>query len=411
MQWRDVFTLTAVLAVVGCDPGDSGTAVDDSPDEVDAAGHATGGTPASTDGGAGAGTADAAGGTAAQPDGSLPATHGTVTLLPEGCDVMAEGVRIVAPPGAVAEPVEVTITVTAGAELADYALYSALYRFEPEGLQFDPPLSVTLPFEGNAELAAIFWSRPPIDGEGQAFERLVSTVDGRNVTAPVAHFSEGFVAQGFTCTVEENDALLRQMVQRPIIPGASIGGVPLLTPDGEPMSAEALLADPQWCDPTLYADGLVWGPAQEIVFLFDQETHLGVQEVALGGYEGTLQGAYSGLGADGLPAMIPVEIGLRARETVDGVELDQFAARGEEAEMPRAWANPRNVTALYRMVRETFFGEAPFPEDYDCVAAERCAVVHLVDRMTRVDLIDSGVLVMYLPDGMVEAISIFPPMP
>jgi hypothetical protein len=51
---------------------------------------------------------------------------------------------------------------------------------------------------------------------------------------------------------------------------------------------------------------------------------------------------------------------------VDGLELDQYAARkARRSRAPRAWVNPKNVNAIYKMVRETFFGDEPFAEDFE----------------------------------------------
>ena len=214
--------------------------------------------------------------------------------------------------------------------------------------------------------------------------------------------------RGKFCTVAKNEALLQKMVKAPIIPNESIGGVPMWTPDSRPMHADELLKDGAWCDPDIYADGFVWGPLQEVIFLFDQETRLIVQELALTQYQGALAGEYTGLKADGSMGKIPVSLTLRNRISVDGEELDQYAARGEEADKPRAWVNPKNVNAMYRMVRETFFGDEPFPEDFDCANSKVCDVIFLADKLTRIDLTDSGVIIVIQPEGQLTAMSTVP---
>jgi hypothetical protein len=214
--------------------------------------------------------------------------------------------------------------------------------------------------------------------------------------------------RGKFCTVEENGDLVEVMVKEPIIPNESIGGVPMWTADNRPMQADELLKEGRWCDPDIYADGFVWGPLQEVVFLFDQETRLIVQELALSQYQGALAGNYTGVKADGSTGKVPVSLTLRNRVTVDGLELDQYAARGEEAEKPRAWVNPKNVNAIYRMVRETFFGDEPFAEDFDCKAAKVCDVIFLADKVTRIDITDSGMIIILEADGTVSAMSTFP---
>jgi hypothetical protein len=64
--------------------------------------------------------------------------------------------------------------------------------FEPAGLSFWTSVEVRLPFSGDADRAAMFWSRPGGDG----FERLVGWVEGGTVGACIDHFSEGFVDDG-----------------------------------------------------------------------------------------------------------------------------------------------------------------------------------------------------------------------
>lgn len=214
--------------------------------------------------------------------------------------------------------------------------------------------------------------------------------------------------RGKFCSVQENDELIKEMVKKPIIPNESIGGVPMWTPDNRPMHADELLGEGAWCDPDIYADGFVWGPLQEVVFLFDQETRLVVQELALTQYQGALEGEYTGVNAEGATAKIPVRLTLRDRMTVDGQELDQYAAQGEEEAAPRAWVNPKNVNALYKMVRETFFGDEPFAEDFSCLDAKVCDVIFLADKVTRVDITDSGLIVVFQPEGQIVAMSVFP---
>lgn len=214
--------------------------------------------------------------------------------------------------------------------------------------------------------------------------------------------------RGRFCSVGKNEELIKWMVKQPIIPNESIGGVPMWTPDNRPMPADELLQTGEWCDPDIYADGFVWGPVQEVVFLFDQETRLIVQELALTQYQGALEGEYTGLKEDGTMGKVPVRLALRSRMTVEGHELDQYAARGEEATMPRAWSNPKNVNALYRMVRETFFGDEPFPEEFNCADAKVCDVIFLSDKVTRIDLTDSGMIIIFAKDGTLTAMSTFP---
>jgi hypothetical protein len=60
------------------------------------------------------------------------------------------------------------------------------------------------------------------------------------------------------------------------------------------------------------------------------------------------------------------------------------------------------------MVRETFFGDEAFPEDFSCLDAKVCDVIFLADKVTRVDITDSGLIVVFQPEGQIVAMSVFP---
>ena len=214
--------------------------------------------------------------------------------------------------------------------------------------------------------------------------------------------------RGRFCTVEENEALIADLFDEPILPNDSIGKVPLWTVDNRPMPADELLKDGKFCDPDIYSNAFAWGPLYELVFLFDQETRLVDYVVARTQYRGKLEGTFTGTHEDGTAGQIPVSVQLRKRALIDGKELDQFAARGEENDKPRAWVNPKNVTNIYKMVRETFFHDEPFAPDYDCVASGLCNVVYSGDNVTIVLLSDSGLALVFSLDGQVTEADIFP---
>lgn len=128
-------------------------------------------------------------------DGDGPVGTGesvTEVIGPEGGSMTLEGVTLTFPAGAVAEEQEITITSTTEAAPDGYDAYSPVYRFEPDGMTFDHPLNLSIDFEGQANIAAMFWSRTDTTG----FERLGGTVSGSAVNVEVSHFSRGFVADG-----------------------------------------------------------------------------------------------------------------------------------------------------------------------------------------------------------------------
>jgi alpha-tubulin suppressor-like RCC1 family protein len=112
---------------------------------------------------------------------------------PSGGELSVGESRLSVPEGALQTEKEISITQTTQPAPAGYDAYSSVYAFEPSGLQFEKPVEVSVAVEGDAQNAAMFWSRP---ANKSGFERLGGTVDGGSVTAQVDHFSTGFVADG-----------------------------------------------------------------------------------------------------------------------------------------------------------------------------------------------------------------------
>lgn len=114
----------------------------------------------------------------------------------EGGTISLDGVTLTVPAGAVAAPVEITITSTSDPAPAGYDAYSPVYRFEPTGTTFLKPVTVALPFTGDERLARLFWSRQGTTG----YERVGGVASGGLVSAAVTHFSTGFIANGVDYT-------------------------------------------------------------------------------------------------------------------------------------------------------------------------------------------------------------------
>ena len=115
-------------------------------------------------------------------------SSGTRTLDSTGGTVTVEGVTLTIPQGALSTATDITITKTTDPLPAGYEAYSPLYRFEPAGATFAQPVTVSLPFQGDAKLATIFWSRAGTTG----YERLSAIIAGNVATVQVTHFSTGF---------------------------------------------------------------------------------------------------------------------------------------------------------------------------------------------------------------------------
>jgi formylglycine-generating enzyme required for sulfatase activity len=122
------------------------------------------------------------------------------TIGPEGGRVaVGEGGSIDVPPGALSDETPITVTATTGEAPDRYVQFSPIYRFEPEGLEFDSPATVRIPVSSAPFGAAIYWSRRGQPG----FERLATTFDDGFAVAQVSHFSEGFVGDDAEVALEE----------------------------------------------------------------------------------------------------------------------------------------------------------------------------------------------------------------
>jgi hypothetical protein len=77
-----------------------------------------------------------------------------------------------------------------GAAVSGFSLLSPVYRFEPAGLTFARPVTVTLPFAAAQGIAPLlFWSRR----DGSGYDMVASRVQGAFVVGAVSHFSTAFV--------------------------------------------------------------------------------------------------------------------------------------------------------------------------------------------------------------------------
>lgn len=263
----------------------------------------------------------------------------------------------------------------------------------------DGPDQIFHPFEGDPKPQNGFQEDPSIfvqDGE-KGFDEV-----GRDD-----------VGRAKLCDESELTNLIQEMVVQPIIPDVSIGGIPMWAPDGGPLLADDLIGRPEdgkFCNPPgVYLDAFTWGPTDEVIVFFDPETRLVDGLVAYQQYLGSMEGGFT----DDTGAEIPVLVKPRERLTIDGKELDRYASRSEAPNLPNSWLNPVNVTKLYRMIRETYFGAEDFPEDFDCVAEQLCDLIYTasnesVPQETVLALQDSGVQILFTPDGYVDYVYLLP---
>lgn len=263
----------------------------------------------------------------------------------------------------------------------------------------DGPDEVFTPLEGDPSPQNGFETDPDVfvPGDDKSFDDVAGGDD---------------VGRSLFCNESEQTALTQEMVVKPIVPDVSAGGIPLWREDGAIVYADDLLgtrADGKFCNPNgTYADGFTWGPTQEVVLLFEQETHFVTDIVLTQQYLGAMEGTFS---AEGVPSSVVVQP--RERMKVDGEELDVYASRAQAPSEPRSWLNPANINKLYRMVRETFFGAEPAAADFDCVATQVCDVVYTsanedTPQSTSVVLRDSGVILSFSPEGQTSQIRLQP---
>jgi hypothetical protein len=122
---------------------------------------------------------------------------------PAGGELAIGIVTIVVPPGALTSPQTLSVKSVSSVP-TEYAAYSALFRFEPEGLEFLVPITVkfSVSEKGSSPLA-VFWSAR---GSQDTFVELPSSTNGDFVTTQTSHFSTAFVA-----TSRVDDASLRAL--------------------------------------------------------------------------------------------------------------------------------------------------------------------------------------------------------
>jgi hypothetical protein len=262
------------------------------------------------------------------------------------------------------------------------------------------------------------------DGPDQVSLPLSGPPRPAETTAPdvfVAGDSKGFgdgvaeddVGSAKFCAETEETALAQEMVVQPIVPDVSAGGLPLWGLTGGTLYADDVLgrrAEGKFCNPSgTFADAFTWGPTQDVILLFNQETRLVEGVIVTQQYLGAMQGGFTDV--DG--ARVDVVAKPRERLAIGGQELDLYASRAQALTEPRSWLNPVNVTRLYRMVRETFFGATAFPADFDCVAAQICDLIYTganedTPQDTVVALQDSGIQIGFTPEGYADFIYLTP---
>lgn len=106
-----------------------------------------------------------------------------------GTVALGAEVTLYVPPGALDAEQTITIRRTTESAPAGWSSFSPIYRFEPDGLAFAVPVSVTIAFDGPAPRAVMAWTARA----GTIWQPVPGIVNGGQLTAQIDHFSGGFV--------------------------------------------------------------------------------------------------------------------------------------------------------------------------------------------------------------------------
>jgi hypothetical protein len=257
---------------------------------------------------------------------------------------------------------------------------------------------------------------PSLTGPDQVFDGHDEVSDAKNgisgtdpwsVDEPHGFDSESSgdsVGRARFCDQAEADAQVQEMIKAPIKPDASLGQIPLWGADFTPLLADELLGKPgdnKFCDPSgVYSNAYTFGPLNEIVVIFNEETRLIEYMYAQKGYLGALEGMAQN--AAGTEEKVWIRAG-------DPVRLGAVELRDDAPGSATNWMNPANINQMYRMVRKAFFPAAPVPAvDYDCIESRICRILN-IGTSNALRLEDSGVVLGFPPQGgAVEFIMVQP---
>jgi hypothetical protein len=119
-------------------------------------------------------------------DGVGDACSASSTIGVNGGTVIGPGgVAIEIPFGAVDNATTITVTTTGVAPPTGIGAVSPVYKFEPEGLLFARPVTVTLPMPTGVTTGAVYWTTLG----GSEFQRIGGAISGGTITVQTFHFS------------------------------------------------------------------------------------------------------------------------------------------------------------------------------------------------------------------------------
>lgn len=208
------------------------------------------------------------------------------------------------------------------------------------------------------------------------------------------------------------------IIRKDVVPDVSVGGIQLWDEEGKPVHVDTLIGRPEdgkLCDPSVEAaNAFAWGPyPYPLVVFFDEETRL-LDQIQIGdSYLGVLKGDVRSAKGDKQEVLISTREHVRIRGDGQGLELTEYASSADQATRTKSWLNHKNINLIHGMIRQTFFGEEPRPEGYDCVSDKRCDIIYnspdeSTEQVTVVLLQDSGVQLHFSPTGELDYIVVSP---
>lgn len=142
--------------------------------------------------GTGAAASSGSGTGSAQASESIGPSGGTVEL--------EDGLILDVPADALPEDTMIEVSALpdadAPASLGDVTLLSKVYDFQPDGLVFETPIEVTIPYEGGDTVILAFSE----SADGTVEDLEVLSADGEVAVLSVPHFTKGMAAQ---CTTDK----------------------------------------------------------------------------------------------------------------------------------------------------------------------------------------------------------------
>lgn len=148
------------------------------------------GLPDATDAGASDAASDVADGSGEADVEEDAGMSFTQTVGPEGARVSWESVELSFAPGVVDSPTEIRISIVDDIALPDNVMpLTAIYRFEPEGLEFPRGVGLTFRLSSDERDAIAFWTDPGTTTFGGL---VTSYLENAVISSTIFHFSHGF---------------------------------------------------------------------------------------------------------------------------------------------------------------------------------------------------------------------------